>query len=173
MKLSSFISTVVLALIVGASALTPPRLLADPIGQNQTRQPDSQIQADIKASLNSARFKDVSVSVSNGVVHLSGTVELYAYKEEAAKKAQRNKNAASIHDAIRIAGPQLSDEELQNKLAEKIQYNRVGYGTTIFNAISTSVHNGVVTLAGARVWPHRQGLCDFRGRLHAGRSGRH
>ena len=153
MRLSSFTSTAMLALIVGASALTSPRLLAEPISQSETRQPDAQIQADIKASLNSARFNEVRVSVSNGVVDLSGTVELYAYKEEAEKKAQRNKNASSIHDGIRIAGPRLSDQELLNKLVEKIQYDRVGYGTTAFNAISTSVHEGVVTLGGHAYGP--------------------
>ncbi len=153
MKLSSFTSTVMLALIVGAVALQSPRLIAEPMGQHQTRQSDSQIQADIKASLDSARFKNVSVSVKNGVVDLSGTVELYAYKEEADKKSQHNKNAASIHNEIQIAGPQLSDEELQNKLVEKIQYDRVGYGTTAFNAISTSVHHGVVTLGGHAYGP--------------------
>ena len=153
MRLSSFPSSLLLALIVSASAVTSPRLLAEPIGQSQTRQPDAQIQADIKASLNSAKFKDVIVSVNNGVVDLSGSVELYAYKEQAEKKAQRNKNAASIHNAIRIAGPRLSDEQLQNKLVEKIQYDSVGYGTTAFNAISTSVHEGVVTLGGHAYGP--------------------
>jgi hyperosmotically inducible protein len=153
MRLSKFTTAVVLALIIGTSALTSPRLLADPFGQKQTRQPDSQILSDIKASLNPDRFKDVSVSVKNGVVVLSGTVELCAYKEEAEKRAQRNKNAAAVRNEIRIAGPQVSDEELQNKLVEKIQYDRVGYGTTAFNAISTSVHNGVVTLGGHAYGP--------------------
>lgn len=80
MKLSRFTSAVVLALVVGMSALTSQRSLADPFGQKQTRPPDSQILADIKASLNAERFKDVSVSVKSGVVDLSGTVELYAYE---------------------------------------------------------------------------------------------
>jgi len=42
----------------------------------------------------------------------------------------------------------VSDEQLKAKLAEKLTYDRVGYGTTPFNAISINVQNGVVTLGG-------------------------
>ena len=46
-----------------------------------------------------------------------------------------------------MAGPTTSDAELQQKIVEKLQYDRVGYGN-LFNAISVNVQNGVVTLAG-------------------------
>ena len=153
MRLSNFTSAVVLALIVGMPVLTNPRAMADPAGQKASRQPDSQLLADIKASLSSDRFKDIHVSVKSGVVELSGTAELYAYKEEAAKRAHRNKSATAIRDEIQVAGPRVPDKELQNKLLEKVQYDRVGYGTTAFNAISVSVHNGVVTLGGHAYGP--------------------
>ena len=153
MRLSKFMTAVALALMVGTPVLTNPRALADPAGQKTTRQPDSQVLADIRASLNSDRFKDVSVSVKSGVVDLSGSVELYAYKEDAERKAQHNKNAAAVRNQIRVASPQTPDEELQNKLVEKVQYDRVGYGTTTFNAISVSVRNGVVTLGGHAYGP--------------------
>jgi hyperosmotically inducible periplasmic protein len=153
MRFSIFTSAVVLALIVGTPVLTNPRAMADPAGQKTSRQPDSQLLADIKASLNPDRFKDIHVSVKSGVVDLSGTVELYAYKEEAGKRAQRNQNVAAVRNEIRVAGPEVSDAELQNKLVEKVQYDRVGYGTTAFNAISVSVRNGVVTLGGHAYGP--------------------
>jgi hyperosmotically inducible periplasmic protein len=148
-----FASVIALALILGAPLLTPHRALADPAGQKLTRQQDNQMQADIKASLNSDRFKDVQVSVKNGIADLSGTVELYAYKEEAGRKAQRIKDAVAIRNQIRVAVAQLSDEDLQRKLLEKVQYDRVGYGTTAFNAISVQVHDGVVTLSGHAYGP--------------------
>ena len=47
----------------------------------------------------------------------------------------------------------MSDQQLQDKLLKKIQYDRVGYGTTAFNAISVSVQNGVVTLGGTAYGP--------------------
>ena len=153
MRLSKFTTAVALALMVGTPVLTSPHLLADPLSQKQARQQDSQVLADIRASLNSDRFKDVSVSVKSGVVDLSGSVELYAYKEEAERKAQHNKNAMAVRNEIRVAGPEVADEELQNKLVEKVQYDRVGYGTTAFNAISVSVRNGVVTLGGHAYGP--------------------
>ena len=153
MRLSNFISAVVLALMLGTQMLTPLRASAYSAGQAVIRQQDSQTLADIKASLNSDRFKDVYVSVKNGIVVLSGTVELCAYKEEAEKRAQRNKNAAAVRNEIQIGGPRISDAELQSKLGEKVQYDRVGYGTTAFNAISVSVRNGVVTLGGHAYGP--------------------
>ena len=49
--------------------------------------------------------------------------------------------------------PPISDAELQDKLVKKIQFDRVGYGTTPFNAISVGVQNGVVTLGGTAYGP--------------------
>src|ERR1019366_5516598 len=112
MRLSNFISTVVLALVIGTYILTPFHASAYSAGQAVIRQHDSPTQADIKASLNSDRFKDVYVSVKNGVVVISGTVELCAYKEEAEKRAQRNKNAAAVRNEIQIEGLRISDAEL-------------------------------------------------------------
>jgi osmotically-inducible protein OsmY len=127
--------------------------VADPGQQKNSRQRDAQVQTAIKASLNADRFKSVQVSVKNGVVDLLGTVELYAYKEEVEKKAHRNKDATSIRNEIQVAGPLVSDGELQKQLVEKVQYDRVGYGTTAFNAISVGVRDGVVTLGGHAYGP--------------------
>lgn len=153
MRIPSFTSALVLALIVGVPMLMSPHALAYPAGQEAIRQQDSQTQVDLKSALSADRFKDVSVAVRNGVVNLSGTVELCAYKEEAEKKAQQNKQAAAIHNEIKVAGPRVPDQELLRKLIEKVQYDRVGYGTTPFNAISVSVRDGVVTLGGHACGP--------------------
>ena len=114
---------------------------------------DAQIQASLQKSLNNSRFKDVTVQVSNGIVHLGGTVDLYDSKEQADKKAHHTKNVRAVENAIQVAGTEISDQELQKKLLEKIQYDRVGYGTTAFNAISVQVQNGVVTLGGHAYGP--------------------
>jgi osmotically-inducible protein OsmY len=111
-------------------------------------QSESQILADLGREFNSNRFKDVRVFASNGVVTLDGTVNLYADKEAAEKKALHAKKGIAIRNVIRVAGIQISDEELQAKLLKKLQYDRVGYGTTTFNAISVGVRDGVVTLGG-------------------------
>lgn len=114
---------------------------------------DTQVEADIRASLRQDRFRDVQVSVNNSIVALLGTVELSAYKEEADKRARHNKNATAVRNEIQVAGPRVSDEQLQKHLVEKVEYDRVGYGTTAFNAISVSVHAGIVTLGGHAYGP--------------------
>jgi len=153
MRFPNFISTSVLALMIGTYGLIPIHASAYSTGEEVILPHDSQTQAEVKASLGSGRFKDVDVSVKNGVVLLSGTVELCAYKEEAEKRAQRIKNAAAIRNEIQIAGPRISDLDLQRRLVEKVQFDRIGYGTTAFNAISVSVRNGVVTLGGHAYGP--------------------
>jgi osmotically-inducible protein OsmY len=46
-----------------------------------------------------------------------------------------------------VSGPSISDSDLKQKLAEKLTYDRVGYGNA-FNSITINVENGVVTLGG-------------------------
>lgn len=121
--------------------------------QEATDQSDRQIQADLASEFNKNRFKDVEVSVDGGVVTLKGTVHLCADKDEAAKKAVHAMKAIAIRNEIRVAGVQVSDQDLQADLVKKLQYDRVGYGTTTFNAISVAVRDGVVTLGGHAYGP--------------------
>jgi osmotically-inducible protein OsmY len=101
----------------------------------------------VAAKLDKKQFKDVKATVENGIVTLTGSVDLYEYKADAAKRAQKAKGVTAVRNEIQVAGPTVSDQQLQNKLVEKLQYDRVGYGNA-FNAISLQVSNGVVTLAG-------------------------
>ena len=151
MRHSKYMPVVVLAIIIAIGYVFGPQVLAAPLQANV--QQDSQIQADIRASLSSNHFKDVQVTTKNGVVTLSGTVELYAYKQEAEKRATRNKNAKAFRNNIQAGGAPVPDSDLQNKLVEKVEYDRVGYGTTAFNAISVTVHDGVVKLGGHAYGP--------------------
>jgi len=115
---------------------------------------DAQIQADVTKALDNTKFKNVKVAVQNDVVTLTGTVELYADKEEADKKAHHRKNVKGVQNLVEVAGPTVDDVTLRNKLAEKLSYDRVGYGGTIaFNAFTIGVQNGVVTLGGVAYGP--------------------
>jgi len=114
---------------------------------------DAQIQADVAKALDNKKFKDVKVAVQNDIVTLTGTVGLYADKEDADKKAHHRKNVKGIQNLIEVAGPTVEDVTLRNKLAEKLTYDRVGYGTTAFNAFTIGVQNGVVTLGGVAYGP--------------------
>ena len=114
---------------------------------------DAQIQADVTKALDNKRFKDVKASVSNGVVTLTGTVDLYSEKEDADRKIHHRKNIKGVENEIEVAGPTVEDATLRSKLAEKLAYDRVGYGTTAFNALTIGVQNAVVTLGGVAYGP--------------------
>ncbi len=114
---------------------------------------DAQIQADVMKSLDNKRFKDVKVTVHNGVVTLTGTVDLYSAKQDADNRAHHRKDVKGVENQIQVAGPTVEDVTLRNKLAEKLAYDRVGYGTTAFNSFTIGVENGAVTLGGTAYGP--------------------
>jgi hyperosmotically inducible protein len=123
---------------------------------------DAQIKADVlNNALNKSKFKNVKVDVQNGIVTLSGTVDVYDIKVDADRRVHRIKNVKGVENDIEVAGPDVPDQQLQEKLIKAIQYDRVGYpgdsllirDVTPFNAISVSVHNGVVTLGGHAYGP--------------------
>jgi hyperosmotically inducible periplasmic protein len=137
--------------------LAAPRASASPPAQTSATaaadQNDFQIGADLAQEYNKDRFKNVQFDVKDGVVTLKGSVALFADKEAAEKKASRAKKALAIRNQISVTGALMSDKELQEKLVKKLEYDRVGYGTTAFNAISVSVRDGIVTLAGHAYGP--------------------
>ena len=114
---------------------------------------DAQVQADVMKALDKKQFKDVKAAVQNGEVTLTGTVDLYSDKESADKKVHHRKDVKGVQNLIEVAGPPVEDVTLRNKLAEKLAYDRVGYGTTTFNALTIGVQNGVVTLGGVAYGP--------------------
>ncbi len=117
----------------------------------QDAQTDNNIQAQLQNSFK--KYKDVQISVKNGVVDLEGTVPDFATKEDLDKRVHRTKNVVAVRNKLTVAGAgEISDAQLQQKLVQKLQYDRVGYGNA-FNAISVSVQDGVVTLAGNALGP--------------------
>jgi hyperosmotically inducible protein len=114
---------------------------------------DEQIQADVSKALDNKKFKDVKVASHDGVVTLTGTVDLYADKLDADRRVHHRKNVKAVQNLIEVAGPTVEDVTLRDKLAEKLAYDRVGYGTTAFNAFTIGVKDGVVTLGGVAYGP--------------------
>ena len=99
------------------------------------------------AKLNKSQFKDVKVTVDNGIATLTGTVSLYEYKADAGKRVLKAKGVTAERNMIEVAGPNIPDKELESKLQERLSYDRVGYGN-LFNAIGVKVENGVATVGG-------------------------
>jgi hyperosmotically inducible protein len=122
-------------------------------GGSNGSQNDAQILSDVTKALENKRFKDVKASVRNGVVILTGTVDLYSAKLDADNRAHHRKNVKGVENQIEVAGPTVEDAVLRDKLAEKLAYDRVGYGTTAFNAFTIGVQNGAVTLGGTAYGP--------------------
>ncbi len=114
---------------------------------------DAQIQADVNKALDNKQFAGVQAQVRNGMVTLSGSVNVYGAKEDADRKAHHVKNVEGVLNKITVGGANVEDATLMQKLSEKLEYDRVGYGTTPFNAITINVHNGVVTLGGTVYGP--------------------
>ena len=123
----------------------------------QRKGADAAITADVQRSLENKRFSDVQVLVKNGIVTLAGTVDVYATKEEAERKIHHKSGVVAVHNTIEVhspgSGAELSDAEMRSRLAEKLTYDRVGYGTTAFNSFTIGVLNGVVTLGGVAYGP--------------------
>ncbi len=142
------------ALVVATLLFAPTaRLVASPLPAQTDAGADSKLQADLEKALSKKQFSSVHGTVQNSTVVLTGTVDVFAEKEEADKRAHHVKGVKSVENEIQVNGPTLSDAELQQKLVKAISYDRVGYGTTPFNAIAVEVQNGVVTLGGHAYGP--------------------
>jgi len=107
---------------------------------------------DVAIRLDKKQYRNVKVSVDQGTATLTGTVDLYQYKADADKRARKTKGVTAVRDLIEVAGPVISDRDLENKLRDKLAYDRVFYGNA-FNAITVDVENGGVTLGGHAVSP--------------------
>ena len=117
-------------------------------------QNDSEIQSSVQKALSGSRFKGIHASVQNGVVNLTGSVDVVAAKVSADQKAHHVKGVTAVRNDIQVnGGGEVSDQQLQAKLQKSINYDMVGYGTTAFDAIGVQVHDGVATLSGHAYGP--------------------
>jgi osmotically-inducible protein OsmY len=114
---------------------------------------DEQIQQAVSQKIHGAKqLQSVNSSVEDGIVTLTGTVNLYQDKLEAAKKTKKLENVTGVRNDIVVAGATVADDQLQKKLAKQIAYDRVGYYDNTFNYIALNVKDGVVTLDGDTVY---------------------
>jgi hyperosmotically inducible periplasmic protein len=109
---------------------------------------DAQLQTAVQKKINGSKFKNVTIQVSNGTVKLGGSVELYAYKEQADDKAHHVKGVTGVDNEIQVQGKAVSDGQLQQQIGKKVAYDRIGWPDNAFNNITVGVQDGVVTLGG-------------------------
>jgi osmotically-inducible protein OsmY len=109
---------------------------------------DNQIQTTVTQKLAAKhQFSNVKASVEDGIVTLNGTVDLYQAKLDAAKLARKAANSQGVRNLLTVAGPNVPDEQIEQKLAKKLRYVRVGYDNT-FDYFALGVKDGVVTVEG-------------------------
>ncbi len=116
---------------------------------------DQQAQTKVMEELRKRdKFKDVTATVEDGIVTLSGNVELYLDKVDAEKKARKVPKVDGVRNHIEVASS-LHDEILRDQLSNKLRYDRIGYGI-VFNNLTLNVENGVATVSGkVRDYPDR------------------
>lgn len=109
---------------------------------------DNQVQSAVTQKLASKKqFNNVKANVEDGIVTLTGTVDLYQRKLDAAKLARKIPYAQGVRNLIGVAGPNVPDAQLEDKLATKLTYVREGYDST-FDYFALNVTDGVVTVEG-------------------------
>ena len=109
---------------------------------------DNSIQTAVTQKLSSkAKFSNVKSTVEDGIVTLTGTVDLYQSKLDAGKAARKASNVQGVRNLIAVAGLNVPDAQLEQKLATKLRYVRVGYDNT-FDYFALGVKDGVVTVEG-------------------------
>ena len=113
---------------------------------------DQQIQQAVSQKIHDAKqLQNVQASVEDGIVTLSGSVNLFQDKLDAARKVKKLANVSGVRNQIAVAGENVPDGQLQQKLAKKLAYDRVGYRDNAFNHFAIGVKDGVVTVKGATV----------------------
>ncbi|HVI11045.1 MAG TPA: BON domain-containing protein [Candidatus Binatia bacterium] len=129
---------------VVSAAVLSATLFAQPAAARYDNQIENKVTQKLAAK---KRFADVKSSVENGVVTLTGTVDLYQGKVDAGKVARKAGNVQSVQNLIAVAGPKVSDEQLTEALARKLTYVREAYDNT-FDYFAIGVRDGVVTVEG-------------------------
>jgi hyperosmotically inducible protein len=109
---------------------------------------DSDIQNRVSQQLTKKQeFRNLQSSTEDGIVTLTGTVELYQQKLDAAKKVRKMDQVQGVRNFIAVSSS-APDAELQAKLERKLHYDRMGYDNQ-FNFVDVSVKSGAATLTGA------------------------
>jgi len=108
---------------------------------------DNDIQSRVSTELGKkAVFHNLQASTEDGIVTLTGDVNTYQNKLDAAKKVRKMDHVQGIRNLITV-GTSASDSELQAKLDHKLCYDRIGYDNR-FNFVTVSVQDGVTTMMG-------------------------
>jgi osmotically-inducible protein OsmY len=109
---------------------------------------DAAIQSKVSRQLASKKeFHNVNAVVEDGIVTLSGSVDLYQQKLDAARRIRKTENLQGVRNLIAVSGKNVADADLAAQLDRELYYDRLGYDNA-FNFVTASVENGVATING-------------------------
>lgn len=147
-------SFILLALLLGISGPAQGSEVSTPkAASNKDAVLNQELQQDFRQR---TELRNVAVSVDDRVAVLEGTVETYRDKLDAEHLARKHHGIEGIRDYI-VVKPLIpvSDQELRDTIANRLRYDRIGYGI-MFNNFEVGVKDGVVTIAGeARSYPDK------------------
>ena len=115
---------------------------------------DSQLQHDVMAELEwdpSIHHTDIGVSVTGGVVTLSGIVRSYAEKVEAEQAVHRVAGTRAIAEELKVRYPsdaKTADTEIAKRIVDVLAWDAL----VPADRISVKVEQGWVTLTGTVEW---------------------
>jgi len=108
---------------------------------------DSDIQSRVMQQLSKKQdFRNLHATTEDGIVTLSGNVNLYQQKLDAARKVRKLDKVQGVRNLVAV-GSSAPDAELEAKLERKLHYDRMGYDN-LFNFVDVSVKDGVANLNG-------------------------
>src|ERR1700750_846746 len=107
---------------------------------------DNDIQARVSKQLSDKKeFRNVQATTEDGIVTLTGSVDVYQQKLDAAKKVRKSDKVTGVRNLIEVSST-VPDDQLESKLDRKVYFDRVGYFDNRFNYVTVDVKNGVATL---------------------------
>jgi osmotically-inducible protein OsmY len=108
---------------------------------------DSDIQSRVTQQLaKKQEFRNLQATTEDGIVTLSGKVDLYQQKLDAAKKVRKLDRVQGFRNLVAVSSS-APDAEVEARLERKLHYDRIGYDN-LFNFVDVTVKDGVATLNG-------------------------
>ena len=108
---------------------------------------DGDIQSRVSQQLAAKEeFRNLHAAVEDGIVTLTGTVDVYQQKLDAAKKVRKTENVQGVRNLIEVSS-NVPDAQLAAQLDRKLYFDRIGYDNE-FNFVTVAVKDGVTTVSG-------------------------
>ena len=102
---------------------------------------DPQILTETSKILQNAQSKNIHADVEDGIVTLTGTVELESVRSGLEYRIRHVRHVAGVRNEVLLAPPPLDDKILFGRLAGSLR-------DAGFDYVRVKVHNGAVTLIG-------------------------